>query len=301
MSDDLGGFDLDEAVNSFMGAAEQPQRPAAKPVQIVNFPAAKPASPAPAASSYSEVQKRLDKAVCYQTLLEGGFFDDENMTAAAAEVEKEIQTFAKGRLEHLLGISGGAAPQSAAAKQFTDKEAAILKALAAEVVKRHNAKTKAAVQPVSVAVAVEPPPAVEIQKATPPTLKRKRGRPPKQPSEDPAPVSRQANAPAGPKPSDGVIRMRQRPDGTPEAVVDAMRPVILNEPAKDGSLQVALIPATKKVGYQPGTNPLPMPNNATHTELVARLDREAQINEQKVFTVQATGQSVAENPLYHNR
>lgn len=82
----------------------------------------------------SEVEMRLEKAYYYRMLLKQNPFDSDS--AIADEVWKDISKLLRMRLGELLGITSTPVP---IASQFTEEEAAILKAVASKLAK--NATT----------------------------------------------------------------------------------------------------------------------------------------------------------------
>lgn len=87
----------------------------------------------PQREELSEVEKRFELASYYKLLLNHDFFDVTSQEGR--QVEREIRSFIKNRLEVLLGMRDATdgALAVAPAPQFTPKETGALKALAAKV------------------------------------------------------------------------------------------------------------------------------------------------------------------------
>lgn len=81
--------------------------------------------------SMSMVEKRLELAKYYRLLMDGSLFNDDS--DEAREVEDEIRGFVQQRLETLVGLR---APTALATGQFSSEEVAVLKAVAAKVLKK---------------------------------------------------------------------------------------------------------------------------------------------------------------------
>lgn len=123
----------------------------------------------------SEVEKRLEIASYYRLLLNDHMFGD--MTPAAVEVEKEVRSFIRGRLEVLLGIKQEVAP---AKDVFTEAEINALKTVASKILRKPELAepTKAAPPPAPslrqvVTPTPKPPPALKKTVSTPKQAVRK--------------------------------------------------------------------------------------------------------------------------------
>lgn len=198
----MNDFDLDVAINNFFGggAEEEPKPVAAAPAKPAAAPPKAVATPPP---SVSQVQERLDMAVCYQTLMAGGFFEDTETNRAAAAVEVEIRQFAQQRLETLLGMSQNKnAPATAVKAQFSETEALVLRRLVEEVIARYKKKGEKAAHP-----APPPPEKPSAVLASPRPALKKRGRPKKEAPPDSAsePPPQEAVAPAPRKTKSGQV------------------------------------------------------------------------------------------------
>lgn len=113
-SDDPSQFEsAEEAAEDVVQRLEQDEREAALDDQL------------------TEVEKRLEVASYYRLLLNDHLFG--TMTPAALEVEKEVRSFIRSRLEVLLGIKQETAP---AKDVFTEAEVAALKSVASKVLRK---------------------------------------------------------------------------------------------------------------------------------------------------------------------
>lgn len=81
----------------------------------------------------SEAERRFEKAQYYRLLLRESFF--ENTSAEAVEVVEEIRQYIRERMAVLLGIKQETVAPVVEA-QFTEEEAAVLKALTAKFLKK---------------------------------------------------------------------------------------------------------------------------------------------------------------------
>lgn len=139
------------------------------------------------ADDLSEAEWRLEKAGFYRAVINSQLLSSDH--PAAVDVEHELQQWAKGQLETLLGIkpaqpTSGAVMQTQAL-QFTEDEAQALKLLAARVLTKDGPAKAPEVKPVPQnpipqpvkPVASKPPPAIRPVEAKGQSGTRGRGRP----------------------------------------------------------------------------------------------------------------------------
>ena len=204
-SNSMDGYDTDPTPSPEVQRAAERMRQTTKPSPLASALDAKRARAAQAVkeldkpksqevpvdeeqNEYSEAEWRLEKAQFYRAVLNNQLLGSEHPAAIA--VEEELQGWALGQLNKLLGLEKAEGPQATqAASDFTQEEVEALKLLAGKVLGRAN------VPPAVTPVTAPPKPVVTpVQKKTEPVVKpiqmaddtrpRGRGRPRKYPCKE---------------------------------------------------------------------------------------------------------------------
>lgn len=172
-----------------------------------------------------ELQRRLDLAQVYQSLLSEPLFDKE--TVSSKQVTEEIRNFIYGRLQALVG---GPSAASKGGGDFTVEEVAALKAIARSLLARKGE---------------QPPPELQPAVATPPAPRKSRKKEPKQVEvkpPEPVRVRRQqappslSQAAATPPPQSGPPATPVAPDAA--ALTTAPAPVAVDGTPVAGAASV---------------------------------------------------------------
>lgn len=183
------GFEDTEEESPVQPAPPPPSRPVARP--------AKPAAPAvaevledleesPDPAELTEAEWRLEKATYYRSVMNSQLLSSDH--PAAIEVEQELQDWATGRLQELLGLKAESKTEFVQPTKipFTEEEVEVLKAVANRVIAKQSAPQPSALpprepqptpKPAPVAPATAKPKPKVVPVETSDLTKRGRGRP----------------------------------------------------------------------------------------------------------------------------